>query len=52
MTQTCKKLIKRIINNKINQQENNDYLMDEKDSFEKLKGKYFLRKTNKNLMKG
>ena len=53
MTKTCKKeLIKRIINNKINQQESNDYLIDDSDSFEKLKEENIsLRKTNKKLMK-
>ena len=53
MTKTCKQeLIKRIINNKINQRENNEYLMDDSGSFNKLKeANISLRKTNKKLMK-
>ena len=53
MGKTCKKdLIKRIINNKINQIHDNDYLMNDEETIDRLKEEItILKENNKKLIK-
>tara|TARA_B110000977_G_scaffold190325_1_gene260969 strand:- start:880 stop:1095 length:216 start_codon:yes stop_codon:yes gene_type:complete len=50
MDKTCKKeLIKRIVNNKINQIHENDYLMNDEETIDRLKEEIsMLKENNKN----